>query len=88
MLQQTVALGALLALVVGGVVARDGGKVAVLRPRGWRQRMEGELGLAALAALLQQLVDGQGRLFDQPALVVLSWIHKGALALFYQRVEL
>lgn len=51
--------------------------------------MEGELGLDGLAAFLQELVDGQGGLFNhQPALVARSWIHKAALTLFYQGVQL
>ena len=88
-LQQTIILGALLALVVGSVVARYGGQVAVLGPHSWRQRVEAELGLHSLAVLLQELVDGQGGLFDQhPTLVAQSWIHKAALTLLYQGVEL
>lgn len=51
--------------------------------------MECEFGLPGLAGLLQELVDGQGGLFNhQPALVARSWIHKAGLALFYQGVQL
>lgn len=88
-LHQTVALGALFGLVVGAMVARDGGQVTVLRPDGRGQRVQGELGLAGLAALLQKLIDGQGVLFDQhPALVVWSRVHEAGRTLFHQRVQL
>lgn len=88
-LQQTVTLGALFALVVEAVVARDGGQVTVLWPDGRGKRVQAELGLAGLAALLQELINGQRGLFDQtPALVVWSQIHKDGLTLFYQSVQL
>lgn len=51
-LHQPVALGALFALVVGPMVARDGAQVTVLWPDSRGKRMEGEFGLSALAALL------------------------------------
>lgn len=74
--QQTFTLGGLFALIMGVVVARDGGQVSVLGPHDGGQRMEVKLGLAVLTAFLQELVDGQGGLFDcSAALVAQSWIH-------------
>lgn len=51
-LLRTVTLWALFALAVGTVVVGDVGQVSVLGPHSRRKRMEAELGLAALAALL------------------------------------
>lgn len=80
-LSQTVGLGALLAFVVGPMVAKNGSKVTVLRP--------GKFRLGGLAVFLQELVDRQGWLLqDQAALVVGTRIHQAVMILFCEAIYL